>query len=142
MSEPNFTPLRAGAYIRMSDDDQESSPERQRSLALPYCEQKRYVVVEEYVDLGIAGDEFEKRKALQRLLADARKGLLDVVVSDDPSRVSRLDAIDYFALIAKPLKDAGVILDTVASGPLGWTDLPAQLLHVINAHQARAETQN
>jgi DNA invertase Pin-like site-specific DNA recombinase len=135
----SITPVRVGTYVRMSDDDQESSPERQRSLVLPYCNRKSYVVVGEYVDLGIAGDEFEKRTDFQRLLRDAAAGLLDVVVSDEPSRVSRLDPIDFFALVARPLRAAGVTLDTVSGGPLGWDELPPQLMHLLNADKAHAE---
>ena len=49
------TTVRAAQYIRMSTDDQADSPERQRSLVLPYCERKGYIVVEVYEDLGMRG---------------------------------------------------------------------------------------
>jgi DNA invertase Pin-like site-specific DNA recombinase len=128
----------------MSTDDQKDSPERQRNGVLPYCEKKGYKVVGEYQDLGIAGDEFAKRRGLQQLLADAKARRFDVIVCDEPSRLSRQNVIDFMATVVKPLKEAGVKLDTVSAGPLGCDDddLAQQIMLTVNQNKASSESKS
>lgn len=132
-------PIRAAVYIRMSSDKQEDSPERQRSQTRPYTERKGYTVVREYLDEGISGDQFQKRKGLQQLLADAASGLFSVLVVDEPSRLSRQEPIEFIATVIKPLKDAGVRLDTVSNGEQPWDNLAGILMTVIHSDQASGE---
>jgi DNA invertase Pin-like site-specific DNA recombinase len=115
--------VRAGAYYRMSTTDQDDSIERQRSTTLPHAERKGYLVVDQYPDEGIAGDEFAKRFQLQRLLADAKAGKFDVVLVDEVSRLSRQRFTEFVAKVAHPLEEAGVTVDSVAEGPLGWEEV-------------------
>src|SRR5260370_27619010 len=118
--------VRAAAYYRMSTIRQEDSIERQESQVRPHAAEldkdgnARYVLVQEYTDRAIAGDVFERRPAFQRLLKDAKAGLFSVIVSDEWSRLSRQDPVDFIASVVKPLKDAGVTLDTWAEGPQKW----------------------
>lgn len=116
-------PLRAALYVRCSTSKQEDSPDRQRSQAIPYLEGQGYVLAGEYVDDGIAGDEFERRPDFQRLLRDARARKFDVLVADELSRISRQEIVDFIATVVHPLKQAGVSMDTAADGPLGWDDV-------------------
>ena len=44
-----------------------------------YCQRRRFAITEEYVDKGISGSR-EHRPALDKLLADCRKRLVDAVV--------------------------------------------------------------
>jgi site-specific DNA recombinase len=144
MSEANSTngrPVRAAVYVRMSTAKQEDSIDRQLSQVLPYCAEKGYAVIgRPYKDEGVAGDVFDKRPAFQRLLADARAGLFDVIVSDEWSRLSRQEPIDFIAKVVKPLKDAGVTLDCVAEGPQRWDDLAQLILMTVRADKSQAES--
>jgi site-specific DNA recombinase len=133
---------RAAVYLRMSDDKQENSIGRQRSQVLPYVTRRGYQLLREYVDEGIAGDEFEDRPAFQQLLRDAKAGKLDVIVVDEPSRLSRQDPIEYNALVAYPLRSAGVRVDTVSKGPLDWESLAGHIMNTIHAAQAAEESRN
>jgi site-specific DNA recombinase len=130
--------VRAGRYFRMSDAAQENSIDRQRQNVAPYVARKGYAVSDDttYTDEGIAGDEFEKRPGLQRLLRDAAAGKFDVVVVDEVSRLSRQDFTEFVACVAHPLKLAGVTLDAVSEGPLGWEEV-ADLLK-LTIHQTAA----
>jgi DNA invertase Pin-like site-specific DNA recombinase len=110
----------------MSDDKQENSVERQRSQVEPYAQKKGYRVVGEYLDEGIPGDELSKRKAFCRMLADAQRGLFDVILVDDVDRFGRFDIHKYGAVV-DPLRDAGVRLDAVAQGPVDWDDTLSSL---------------
>src|SRR5581483_6889613 len=101
-------------YCRMSTDKQEDSIDRQRSNVLPYAERKGYhVLPDSYDDSGIAGDEFERRAGLQRLLRDAAAGKFDVILCDEVSRLSRQKFTEFMAKVAYPLEQAGVTVDTV-----------------------------
>ena len=131
--------LLAVIYLRMSKDEQINSLDRQRKAVLAYCEQQGYVVVGEYVDAGIAGDEFERRSDLQRLLADAVGGKFQVIVVEEPARLSRQNAIAFIRTIVGPLSDAGIILDSVKDGRVRWDDLGGFLMMSIQSHGASDE---
>jgi DNA invertase Pin-like site-specific DNA recombinase len=140
MSGDNST-IRVGVYARRSTDKQEESIERQLAQVFPYCERKGYTVVgEPYKDEGICGDVFDKRPDFQRLLADAKAGLFSVIVTDEWSRLSRQEPIDFIARVVKPLKDAGVTLDCVNEGPQHWDDLAQLILLTVKASRSQDES--
>src|SRR5262249_54550642 len=128
-------------YCRMSTDQQADSIDRQRSQVLPHCERKCYHVVGEYLDEGIAGDEFARRPGLQRLLADATAGKFDVVAVDEVSRLSRQKYTEFIATVAHPLDKAGVTVDSVAEGAIGWEDMADILRMSIYQPTAHGESQ-
>lgn len=68
---------RVGVYARVSTNDQD--PEVQLRELRHYAERRGWRLVAEYVDHGISGAK-ERRPALDRLLADARRGKVDTVV--------------------------------------------------------------
>jgi DNA invertase Pin-like site-specific DNA recombinase len=122
------------------DRGQEDSPERQRAQILPHCQRQGYQVVEEYFDPGITGDEFVKRAAFQRLLRDARAGRFDGIVVDHKDRLSRQNTVDYIADVVRPLRDAGVWVESVAGGRIDWDSLAGLLTDHIQQHQASEES--
>lgn len=77
--------LRAGLYARVSTDEQ--STENQLLELRRYASSRGWSVVE-YVDHGQSGAK-ETRPALQRLIADARRRRLDVVVCWRLDRLGR-----------------------------------------------------
>jgi hypothetical protein len=134
MSEQHSTngrPEPVVAYYRMSDDKQENSIERQRSQVEPYAARHGYAIVREYTDEGIAGDEAEKRPGFMKLIQDA-VGSHDfkVILCDDKDRFGRFDGID-FGYYVKPLRDAGVRLETVAQGKIDWCSFAGRLLDMV-----------
>jgi site-specific DNA recombinase len=129
---------RAATYLRMSTDEQENSPERQRNQILPYCERKGYRVVKQYEDLGLRGHD-DSRPQFQKLLADAKAGLFDVIVVDEQSRLARNDPVKFIANVIDPLRDASVVIDTVAKGILDWNDLGDFIVGAVGQHAANNE---
>jgi site-specific DNA recombinase len=117
MSEPEP----AVAYYRMSKDSQEHSIERQKSQVQPYALRQDYVIIHEYIDEGIPGDEIENRPAFRQMLEDVRRGLARVILCDDVDRFGRFNPITYGSVVA-PIRDAGVRLETVAQGVIDWDD--------------------
>jgi DNA invertase Pin-like site-specific DNA recombinase len=140
MSE-NHSTIRAALYCRRSTKNQEDSIDRQLDSCRPYAAKKGYVVVgKPYVDDGICGDEFEKRKAFQRLLADAKRGLFHVIVCDEWSRISRQKVLAFMATVAHPLDQCGVTLDTVADGECSWDDIGDLIVATVRADKSSGES--
>jgi DNA invertase Pin-like site-specific DNA recombinase len=72
------TGLRTALYARVSTFAGQD-PQMQLRELREYCERRGLQIVEEYVDRGISGSR-ERRPALDRLMADCRRRLVDIVV--------------------------------------------------------------
>jgi DNA invertase Pin-like site-specific DNA recombinase len=133
--------LRAAFYFRMSTDRQEDSIDRQKAAVLPYAVRQGYEPAgEPYVDEGVAGDVFDKRPGFQRLLRDAAAGRFDVIVVDEPSRLSRQNPIDLIEKVIAPLRRSKVKLDTASKGPLDYESLAGLIMMTVHASKAEDET--
>jgi DNA invertase Pin-like site-specific DNA recombinase len=71
--------IRAALYARISTLNHGQDPEVQLGEIREFCKRRGFTVAQEYVDKGICGSR-ERRPALDRLLADCRKRLVDAVV--------------------------------------------------------------
>lgn len=71
--------IRAALYASISTLNHGQDPEVQLGELREYCRRRGFIVAGEYVDKGICGSR-ERRSALDKLLADCRKGLVDAVV--------------------------------------------------------------
>ena len=69
---------RAAIYARVSTHNGQN-PEMQLGELRNYCERRGWEIAGEYVDVGVSGSK-EHRPALDRLLRDSRKRLVDAVV--------------------------------------------------------------
>jgi site-specific DNA recombinase len=140
MSASNSSkPIRAVPYYRMSTDRQEDSIERQRSQVEPYAARQGYVIVKEYLDEGIAGDEEKKRKGFLRMLEDAQRREFDVILCDDKDRFGRFDSITQ-GFYVKPLRDAGVRLETVAQGRVDWSSFAGRITDAVLQEAKKVES--
>jgi DNA invertase Pin-like site-specific DNA recombinase len=133
---------RSAFYYRRSTDRQEDSIERQQSQAKSYAARQGYEPAGEYADEGIAGDLFDKRPGFQKLLRDAAAGKFDVIVVDEPSRLSRQDSIDLIEMVIAPLRRAGVRIDTASRGPIDYESLAGQIMMTVHAHESQEEVLN
>lgn len=87
---------RAVIYARFSSDNQhQESIEAQVAECTAYCKSNNYIVVKTYVDEALSGTESTKRKSYNAMLADARKGIFDVVIFHKIDRNAR-NEIDYY----------------------------------------------
>jgi site-specific DNA recombinase len=115
----------------MSRDTQDESIDRQRSQVVPHCATRGYDVVAEEQDEAISGSEVDRRPGLQRVLALARSGKIDGVVSDDLKRLARLEGWDAVEVFNR-LRKAGVWVETVAKGRMGY-DKVGRLLAMLES---------
>ena len=78
--------------MRLSRDDEKAgesmSIENQRVILKKYAEENGGIVVDEYIDDGWSGTDFD-RPAVKRLLDDAKDGKIDTIVVKDLSRFGR-----------------------------------------------------
>lgn len=83
---------RTALYMRLSRDDEKAgesmSIENQRVILKKYAEENGGTVVDEYIDDGWSGTDFD-RPAIKRLLDDAKEGKIDTIVVKDLSRFGR-----------------------------------------------------
>lgn len=93
-------PLRVAAYCRVSTDgdDQANSFESQQRYFRTYIAQHpQWELAGIFADEGLSGTSTKKRLAFQRMIACARAGTLDLIVTKEISRFARntLDSIYY-----------------------------------------------
>lgn len=136
--------LRVAEYVRMSSEKQEDSPERQRAAIVPYIERQGWNRVASYEDLGERGWDTQ-RSGFRRMLADAERGLFDVIVIDEVSRLSRSDQTEFDATVAYPLRRAGVKVAVVADNEVvdfADDDLGRSLTRFIKQYKASQESKD
>ena len=100
--------MNIAAYCRVSTDkeDQLNSLETQKEFFLEYTKRTGNNLIKLYADEGISGTKIKNRKEFQRMLADAEKGLFDMVVVKDISRFAR-NTVDLLQSVRK-LKALGI----------------------------------
>ena len=81
-----------GIYARLSRDDgqdtESTSIENQRLILTKYVNEKGWTLHDVYVDDGISGTTFE-RPGVQKLLDDAKNGIINTIIVKDLSRFGR-----------------------------------------------------
>ena len=93
-------PLRVTFYARVSTDKDEqlNSLENQVQYYTEWIHSKEnWTFVEGYIDEGISGTSTKKRDSFNRMIADAKAGRFDFIITKEISRFSRstLDSILY-----------------------------------------------
>ncbi|MBR2895879.1 MAG: recombinase family protein [Oscillospiraceae bacterium] len=93
-------PLRVTFYARVSTDKDEqiNSLENQIQYYTEWIQSKpHWTFVPGYIDEGISGTSTKKRDSFNRMIADAKAGCFDFIITKEISRFSRstLDSIKY-----------------------------------------------
>lgn len=100
--------MNIAAYCRVSTDkeDQLNSLEAQKEFFAEYTKRTGDVLIKLYADEGISGTKIKNRKEFLRMMADAERGLFDMVVVKDISRFAR-NTVDLLQSVRK-LKALGI----------------------------------
>jgi DNA invertase Pin-like site-specific DNA recombinase len=86
--------FRPGAYMRLSNEDEEKagrvseSIDNQRDLILQYAKQNNLTIVDFYEDDDLTGQNYE-RDGFERLQRDMEAGRINMVITKDLSRLGR-----------------------------------------------------
>lgn len=82
----------AGLYYRLSQEDERQgesvSIDNQRTILRKYAEEHGFEIHGEYIDDGVSGTTFQ-RPEVQRLLDDAKTGVINTIIVKDLSRFGR-----------------------------------------------------
>ena len=82
----------AGLYYRLSQEDERQgesvSIDNQRTMLRKYAEEYGFEIHDEYIDDGVSGTTFQ-RPEVQRLLDDAKTGVINTIIVKDLSRFGR-----------------------------------------------------
>lgn len=103
--------IRVAAYCRVSteSDMQSNSFESQKLYFEDYIAKKEeYILQEIYADYGISGTNTEKREEFNRMIENAKKGYIDLILTKEVSRFAR-NVVDTLAITRQLKKiDVGV----------------------------------
>jgi DNA invertase Pin-like site-specific DNA recombinase len=131
--------VRMAKYCRCSSDEQKKNGytiSDQLDFIEIFARENDLIIVDEYVDEGISATlEISKRKALARLIADAKAGKFDVVVFKCIDRFFR-NTEEYYTA-QKQLRKAGVTWVSIEEPDLDPDDADAAFK--INIYLAMAE---
>ena len=89
-----------GLYYRKSQEDERQgesiSIENQRMILRKYAEDHGFEIHDEYIDDGVSGTTFQ-RPEVQRLLDDAKTGVINTIIVKDLSRFGRnyIEVVQY-----------------------------------------------
>jgi len=103
--------MRVAAYCRVSTDSDEQMNSYNSQVA-NYKElitkNKDWIFVDIYADSGISGTKSLNRDEFQRMISDAKSGLIDIIITKSISRFARntVDALNY----ARILRDNNVAI--------------------------------
>ena len=79
-------------YYRLSQEDERQgesvSIDNQRTILRKYAEEHGFEIHDEYIDDGVSGTTFQ-RPEVQRLLDDAKTGVINTIIVKDLSRFGR-----------------------------------------------------
>lgn len=130
--------MRAATYCRVSTAEQAqhgTSIDDQRTRTKSYIEAKGWTLVEEYVDEGVSGS-LARRPALDRLMAAARNGDIDVIVTTKLDRFGR--SVSHLSSVIPHLEDLGVAFVSIVES-LDGTTATGRLMRNILASFAEFE---
>lgn len=92
MKPTTYNTTLTGLYCRLSRDDEQNgesnSISTQRLMLRKYAEQNNFKIVDEYVDDGFSGTNFE-RPSFKRMIDDIETGKINCVIVKDLSRFGR-----------------------------------------------------
>lgn len=97
--------MRVAAYCRVSteQDDQQNSLKNQREYFTSFIRQKEnddWQFAGIYADEGISGTNMKKRDAFMQMMADAKKGGIDLILTKEVSRFAR-NTVDTLIAVRK-----------------------------------------
>lgn len=110
-------PKRVAVYVRVSTDNiqQTSSYELQKNYYEDMVQRhENWTLVEIYADEGISGTSLNKRDAFNRMIADARAGKIDLIITKSVSRFARniVDCVTIVRMLNAQRPPVGIFFET------------------------------
>jgi len=115
----NDVPQRVAIYVRVSTDDvrQTTSFELQKKYYEDFVvKHPHWTLVNIYADEGISGTSLNKREAFNTMIADAKAGKIDLIITKSVSRFAR-NVVDFIGIVrdlAERIPPVGVFFESEA----------------------------
>ncbi len=112
-------PQRIGVYVRVSTDDvrQTTSFELQKKYYEDFVvKHPNWTLIKIYADEGISGTSLNKRDAFKAMVADAKAGKIDMIITKSVSRFAR-NVVDFIGIVrnlAEKSPPVGVFFESEA----------------------------
>ena len=97
----NDVPQRVAIYVRVSTDDvrQTTSFELQKKYYEDFVvKHPHWTLVKIYADEGISGTSLNKREQFLEMIADAKRGKIDMIITKSVSRFAR-NVVDFIGIV-------------------------------------------
>lgn len=113
------TPQRVAIYVRVSTDDvrQTTSFELQKQYYEEFVvKHPNWTLVKIYADEGISGTSLAKREQFNAMIADAKAGRIDLIITKSVSRFAR-NVVDFIGIVrnlAEKTPPVGVFFESEA----------------------------
>ena len=120
--------MRVALYARISTTDQHAQNQIHELKA--YAAGRGWVVANEFIDEGVSGSK-ERRPALDRLMADARRGRFDVILVWSLDRFGR--SLAHVVTTVQELHERGVAFVSLREGLDLSTAAGRLQLHILSA---------
>lgn len=115
----NDVPQRVAIYVRVSTDDvrQTTSFELQKKYYEDFVvKHPHWTLVKIYADEGISGTSLNKREQFLEMIADAKRGKIDMIITKSVSRFAR-NVVDFIGIVrdlAERTPPVGVFFESEA----------------------------
>ena len=142
---PNSTKYKAALYMRLSKDDcscdESSSIITQRKMLRSFAKENAFKVVDEYIDDGWSGTNFD-RPNFKRMIQDIEDKKLNLVITKDLSRLGRdyITTGQYTEIYFPSKKVRFIAINDGYDSANKYTDI-APFKNVINEMYARDTSQ-
>lgn len=134
--------MRAGIYGRISDDriGDAAGVRRQEDDCRAFCDQRHWPIAGVYIDNDISAYSGKVRPQYRRMMADAKAGLLDVIVVWHLDRIYRhpLELEEIIDLVEK----SGLMVATVTGGDYDLTTTDGRAMARVIVTFARKESED
>lgn len=139
---------RAAVYARVSTDDtaQTSSFELQKTYYEEFIRQhEKWELVKIYADEGISGTSLKHRDAFNEMMADAKAGKIDLIITKSVSRFARnaRDFLDAVRVLAEHNPPIGIFFESENIYSLRTdTSMPLTLYASMAEEESRAKSRS
>lgn len=120
--------MRCAIYCRVSTTDQ--NVEMQLEELRAYAERRGFEIVEEFVDVGVSGSK-DRRPALDRLMADARRRSFDAVAVFRFDRFAR--SVSHLARALEEFRALGIEFVSLHEAMDTSTPMGRAMFHIAGA---------
>ena len=120
--------MRAALYCRVSSDEQ--TVDNQLLELRTYVASRRWTVAHEFLDEGVSGSK-DRRPALDRLMAEARRGRIDAICVWSLDRFGR--SLAHVVTAVQELHERGIAFVSIKEGLDLSTAAGRLQLHILSA---------